>query len=54
MAFKDHRDFFEVLEKEGELARVSQEVDWDGEAGMIGRRVYEMAGPCVLFEKVKG
>ncbi|MEI9475987.1 MAG: UbiD family decarboxylase [Deltaproteobacteria bacterium] len=54
MAFKDHRDFFEVLEREGELARVSQEVDWDGEAGLIGRMVYEMEGPCLLFEKVRG
>jgi phenylphosphate carboxylase alpha subunit len=50
MAFNSHRDFFEVLEKEGELARIKREVDWDGEAGLIGRKVYEMEGPCVLFE----
>jgi len=54
MAFKSHRDFFEVLEKEGELARIKREVDWDGETGLIGRKVYEMEGPCLLFEKVKG
>jgi len=53
MAFKDHRDFFAVLEKEGELARVKKEVDWDLEVGAIGRRTYEMGGPCLLFEKIK-
>jgi 4-hydroxy-3-polyprenylbenzoate decarboxylase len=54
MAFKSHRDFFEVLEKEGELARIKKEVDWDGEAGLIGRKTFEMEGPCLLFEKIKG
>ena len=53
MAFRDHRDFFAVLEKEGELLRIGQEVDWDLEVGAIGRRVYEMEGPCLLFEKIK-
>jgi phenylphosphate carboxylase alpha subunit len=53
MAFKDHRDFFAVLEKEDELVRIAQEVDWDLEAGAIGRRAYEMEGPCVLFENIK-
>ena len=38
MAFNSHRDFFQVLEKEGELARVKKEVDWDGEVGAIGRK----------------
>jgi 4-hydroxy-3-polyprenylbenzoate decarboxylase len=53
MAFNDHRDFFQTLEKEGELVRISQEVDWDLEVGAIGRRVYEREGPCLLFEKIK-
>jgi len=53
MAFKDHRDFFELLDKEGELARVSQEVDWDMEVGAISRRNYECYGPCLLFENIK-
>lgn len=53
MAFKDHRDFFKTLEREGELVRITQEVDWDLEVGAIGRRVYEMGGPCLLFEKIK-
>jgi 4-hydroxy-3-polyprenylbenzoate decarboxylase len=53
MAFKDHRDFFEVLERENELARVKKEVDWDGEAGAISRKVLENEGPALLFEKIK-
>mgnify|MGYP000977381932 CR=1 FL=1 len=53
MAFNSHRDFFEVLEKEGELARVKKEVDWDGEVGAIGRKTYESEGPAILFEKIK-
>jgi len=53
MVVKDHRDFFEVLEKEGEMVRINQEVDWDVEVGAIGRRMYEIAGPCILFERIK-
>jgi 4-hydroxy-3-polyprenylbenzoate decarboxylase len=53
MAFKDHRDFFQTLEKEEELVRITQEVDWDLEVGAIGRRVYERSGPCLLFENIK-
>lgn len=53
MAFKDHRDFFEVLEREGELLRIAEEVNWDLEVGAIGRRVYELSGPCLLFENIK-
>jgi phenylphosphate carboxylase alpha subunit len=32
---------------------VGVEVDWDGEAGAISRRVYESNGPALLFENVK-
>lgn len=53
MAFKDHREFFELLEKEGELVRITHQVDWDLEVGAIGRRVYEKGGPCLLFENIK-
>ncbi|MBM4340462.1 MAG: UbiD family decarboxylase [Deltaproteobacteria bacterium] len=53
MVFNDHRDFFEVLERENELARVKREVDWDGEAGAISRKTFEHEGPALLFEKIK-
>jgi len=53
MAFKDHRDFFEVLERENELAKIKKEVDWDGEVGAISRKTFEQKGPALLFEKIK-
>ncbi|MEM3484346.1 MAG: UbiD family decarboxylase [Candidatus Bathyarchaeia archaeon] len=53
MAFKSHRDFFDLLDKENELAVVKEEVDWDLEVGAIGRKTYENEGPAVLFEKIK-
>lgn len=53
MAFKDHRDFIEALKKTGDVVEVTREVDWDLEAGAIGRRMYEMGGPSVWFKKVK-
>ena len=45
MPFKDHRDFIETLRKTGDLIEVTKEVDWDLEAGAIGRKMYEMGGP---------
>lgn len=53
MIAKDIRQFIETLDKTGDLVRIKQEVDWDLEAGAIGRRAYEMQGPAVLFEKIK-
>ena len=53
MAYKDHREFFAALEKEGELVKIKREVDWDVEAGAISRHNYEKYGPCLLFEKIK-
>jgi 4-hydroxy-3-polyprenylbenzoate decarboxylase len=53
MGFKDLREFIDVLDKEGELVRIKEEVDWDLEAAAISRRVYELEGPAIFFEKVK-
>ncbi|RJR46242.1 MAG: UbiD family decarboxylase [Desulfobacteraceae bacterium] len=53
MPYKDHREFFKALEKEGDLLKISKQVDWDIEAGAIGRRNYEQYGPCLLFENIK-
>lgn len=53
MAFKDLRQFIETLEKTGDVIRVKREVDWDVEVGAIGRRVYEMSGPALVFENIK-
>jgi len=53
VAFKDNRPFIEALERTGDLVRMRREVDWDMEAGAIVRRLNEMQGPAVLFERIK-
>jgi UbiD family decarboxylase len=53
MAYRDLREWIKTLEKEGELARVKTEVDWNLEIGGILRRICDTAGPAVLFENIK-
>ena len=53
MAFKDLRDFLARLEKEGELTRFEEQVDWNLEAGAITRRSLETGLPAPFFENVK-
>ena len=54
MAFSDLRDFIKLLEKEGELKRISTEVDPYLEVTEISDRVLRAGGPALLFEKPKG
>jgi 3-polyprenyl-4-hydroxybenzoate decarboxylase len=42
------------LEKAGHLVRIKEEVDPNLEMAAIHLRVYEMGGPAILFENVKG
>jgi 4-hydroxy-3-polyprenylbenzoate decarboxylase len=53
MPFKDNRQYIEALEKNGDLIRIKQEVDWDREVGAIVRRTNEKSGPAFLAEKIK-
>jgi len=53
MAFKDLREWIEFLEKEGELARVSANVDLEGEVAAISRKVLNKNGPALLFENIE-
>lgn len=53
MAFEDLREFLGFLEREGQLHRVKSEVDWNIELGAVMRRVFDLRGPAVLFERVK-
>jgi UbiD family decarboxylase len=53
-SFMDTRDWIALLEKEGELRRITAEVDWNREIGAIARRVLEKKGPALLFENIKG
>ncbi len=54
MAYRDLREFVKRLEKEGELKRISAEVDPVLEVTEITDRVTRAGGPALLFEKLKG
>ena len=54
MAYSDLRAFIKKLEKEGELKRISAEVDPVLEITEITDRVTKAGGPALLFEKPKG
>ena len=54
MAYRDLRDFVKRLEKQGELRRISREVDPLLEITEITDRVVKRGGPALLFEHPKG
>ncbi len=54
MAYADLREFLKKLESEGELKRITAEVDWNLEVTEITDRVTRAGGPALLFENVKG
>ncbi len=54
MAYRDLHDFVRTLEKKGELARVSAEVDPVLEITEITDRTVKAGGPALLFERPKG
>src|ERR671919_1034038 len=51
---RDLREWIALLEREGELVRVSAEVDPDLEVTEIVDRVVKSGGPALLFENPKG
>ena len=54
MAFKDLREFINLLEKKGELIRVTAEVDPVLEITEVADRTLRSNGPALLFENPKG
>ena len=52
--FDGLRDFVRHLEAQGELLRVTAEVDPKFEVAEIVQRVIRQDGPALLFERVKG
>lgn len=54
MAFKDLREFIQVLEQRGWLKRITVEVDPYLEISEITDRICKKGGPALLFENVKG
>ena len=53
MAIRDLRDWIALLEREGELVRVSTEVDPHLEVTEIVDRTVKSGGPALLFENPK-
>ena len=54
MKYKDLREFIAALEAQGELQRISAEVDPHLEITEICDRTLRAGGPALLFENVKG
>ena len=54
MAFTDLQSFLQLLEKEGELHRVTEQVDPELEVTEIATRAVKEKLPALLFENVKG
>ncbi|GAP77065.1 4-hydroxy-3-polyprenylbenzoate decarboxylase [Pseudoalteromonas ruthenica] len=54
MKYKDLRDFIALLEKRGELKRISQPIDTYLEMTEIADRTLRAKGPALLFENPKG
>jgi 4-hydroxy-3-polyprenylbenzoate decarboxylase len=54
MQYKDLRDFIRQLEAQGELQRITLEVDPNLEITEICDRTLRAGGPALLFERVKG
>ena len=52
--FTDLRDFIATLEAEGQLVRISTEVDPNLEMTEIADRTLRGGGPALLFENPKG
>lgn len=51
---KNIREYIKILEENGELMRITQEIDSDLEITEIADRVVKEQGPALLFENVKG
>jgi len=54
MIFPDLQSFIAELERQGELVRVTVEVDPQYEVAELVQRVIRQDGPALLFERVKG
>jgi UbiD family decarboxylase len=59
MAYADLRAFVQRLDEDGELLRISEEVDWNLEIGAVSRRLCDLEtggtpAPAVLFENIRG
>ena len=53
MAYSDLREFIDRLDAEGQLRRITKEVDWNLELAHVAKINEERQGPALLFENVK-
>lgn len=54
MAYRNLQECVADLERTGQLVRIPDEVDAHLEAAEIHRRVFEVGGPAILYERVAG
>ncbi|MDG7002011.1 MAG: UbiD family decarboxylase [Nitrososphaerota archaeon] len=54
MPYDDLRQFIKACEANNELAVVRDEVDWNLEIGAVTRRTFDLQGPALLFDKIRG
>ncbi|MEO6556281.1 MAG: 3-octaprenyl-4-hydroxybenzoate carboxy-lyase, partial [Ferruginibacter sp.] len=54
MPYRSMEDCLRDLERTGQLVRIKEQVDPLLEMAAIHLRVFESAGPALLFENVKG
>src|SRR5216683_808462 len=54
MGYRNLRDCVADLARTGQLVRIEAEIDPYLEMAEIHRRVYQVGGPALLFERVKG
>lgn len=54
MTYQSLRHCCDDLEKKGQLLRLKEELDPDLVIPELHRRIYQIKGPAILFEKVKG
>lgn len=50
----DLRSYLAELEAAGDLARITESVDWDQEIGALSRIGLDRQGPALLFERIRG
>lgn len=53
MSYSDLREFIARLESDGQLHRVTKEVDWNLELGHVAKVNEQRKGPALLFENIK-
>ena len=54
MVCRDFRDWIDLLDQEGELVRLREEISLEPDVGAIGRAICDLEGPGVIAENIVG